>query len=540
MSTTFHAPNFIPPHEEQAVGVDYLGVRAINLAMMSTLIPAVNNAVDSVRPFSLLSWIAWRHEGALAASGETPSEARLKSFREKVEALFVWSHVQKGAGAGMAGMQQKVPSTPKVKLSFASFKRNERDEGFIGAPQYGPGLRFPFGFGFTYHEKKLFKATHAGEQMAMAFDDCLRARLSPAQYEFLASLDETEIDNVDHVDFFEAWHVDRPSEVEKRVFTEQLYRKELLGEDSVHGRRSAFLHVARAIVENSADPLTTAALRQRLATQPLPEACLTHACAGQFALVKRRWQLMQVRQAQRLALESLFGWVERCLLNETASSVEDLVALAGAALTVGSDADQYLEGLLESFRTSLEIDGLFADFQAEPERLDIFQSMTRLEKTASEPGGAQASVVVQAVALLAQCAVMAAAFKRDAVLSTEVSAGLPHRLPLGLWATLVERYATLSLNDFLRKLFGTHIISQHFSIAASRSSDERSRLRIGNEDRGLTSLLTATTSALSPNRTEDRLESALALMSSCGLIAADAPTRTGGPKTLYRSNQSTL
>lgn len=540
MTSTFQRPSFVPPHEDGANGVDYLGIRAINLAMMANVIPSINNAVNSVRPFSLLSWVAWRYEQALLSSGEEPSEARLKQFREKVETLYVWSHVQRAAATGMPGIQQKIPLTPRVRLDFASFKRNVRDEGFFGAPQYGPGLKYPDGLGFTYHEKKLFKATKAGQEMARAFDECLRAHLSSEQYSFLASIDDLDIDNADHKDYFEAWNIDSPTDVEKWIFSEQLYRQSDIGQTSGRGRRSAFLYLVRAILDESAEPLTSDGVRYLLAIAPLPAVCRDHSSAAQFALVKRRWQMMQVRQAQRLAMEALFGWVERCLMYEDASSAEDLVLLAKSALLTSDPVfgDQfgagYLRALLVSFRTPEGgVDELFAAFSQAPGRLDIFVTMSRLEKIAGEPGAAKPGVVAQALSLLAQCAVFASAFKRDPISSAEVSAGLPHRLPLGLWATLVERYAEQSLDDFLRKLFGTHILSQHFSIAASRSSDERSRLRIGNEDRGLTSLLLNTSSVLAPKRAKDRLESALALMASCGIIDADRPPRMGGAEARY-------
>ena len=54
------APFFIESPPEAAEGVDYLGLRETNLALMVSTIPGVNNAIERVRCFSLLAWTVWR------------------------------------------------------------------------------------------------------------------------------------------------------------------------------------------------------------------------------------------------------------------------------------------------------------------------------------------------------------------------------------------------------------------------------------------------------------------------------------------------
>src|SRR5574337_302615 len=83
------APFFVAPHQEESEGVDYLGLRATNLAMMGELLPGINNVVIAVRPFSLMAWIAWKYEECLASSGRPASTKDFERFREKVETLFV-------------------------------------------------------------------------------------------------------------------------------------------------------------------------------------------------------------------------------------------------------------------------------------------------------------------------------------------------------------------------------------------------------------------------------------------------------------------
>ena len=121
----------------------------------------------------------------------------------------------------------------------------------------------------------------------------------------------------------------------------------------------------------------------------------------------------------------------------------------------------------------------------------------------------------------------------DPVANSAASSGEAFRTPLGTWDAVMLRFEGRPVRAFMEHLLGTHIVSQHWRIAASRSADERSRLRFTPEDRGLTSLLGPTQTALSPERAGDRLQHALALLASCGGIKADVPLRVAGSNPLF-------
>jgi hypothetical protein len=164
-----------------------------------------------------------------------------------------------------------------------------------------------------------------------------------------------------------------------------------------------------------------------------------------------------------------------------------------------------------------DLDELFATGQQHPETLDVMTLCDKLE-TAVKNKGAAPEVVPLAVRLLLLSARYVEAFRADPVTSQEVSSGARFRLPLGMWADFVMSHESHPVSAVMHKVLGSFVVSQHLGVAAARSGDERSRMRLSIEDRGLTSVLSNANRVLVPRRTADRLGSALALMSACGLI----------------------
>lgn len=529
-------PFFVPPHDQDSAGVDYLGLRALNLRMMSLLVPGVNNVVTAVRPFSLICWAVWSYECLVENLEAEPSSTRFERFKQKLETLYVWSHVAAGTGDGLVGNQQKIPLPVEANGKEGvplNFKAVARTGSFLDAAQYGPSLKAPFGLGFIYALKSsLFKVTDAGRRLAMALDESLQAHLSETQYQSLRSLDVLDGSLEDWPRLLEAWHVDRPTQAEQEVFQAQLFRESEVELASPPAYRSTLLFMCREILRNHGKPMSAGDLRRWIACQPLPPSLAGHAAQERFHEFKRRWQVLQVRQAQRLAMEGLFGWVERCLIFTDAASVEHLAVLACDSLETEQAGSQLLRTCLEEFSYgTADIDELFSttgDFQG----ASLFDEMDALEKTLTKKT-LEDKVVPLCLNMLLRCATFALAFRSDPVANAAASRGEAFRTPLGTWDAVILQFEGRPVRAFMEHLLGTHIVSQHWKIAASRSADERSRLRFAPEDRGLTSLLGPNQTALSPERARDRLQNVLALLASCGGIKADVPLRVDGANPLF-------
>ena len=529
------APFFVSPHRDESEGVDYLGLRATNLSMMATLLPGINNIVMMVRPFSVMAWIAWKYEQTVLATKTTASPSGFRRFQEKVETLFVWSHVQGGSAASLPGNQQVDVGTPVLDFQFKPFSRTA---SLLDAALYGPAMKTLNGLGFLFSAEGFFKPTDAGGALAKGLDASLLANLTTAQYDFVSSLTATTAPRVGLAGIQPGWDADNASAAECAAFAQRLYQPQEIGKAHIHANRSTVLYLVLEHLRAASAPMQVDAMRERLAALPLPAAAADHPAVDVFRNARRYWQVLQVRQAQRLGLESLFGWVERCLIEDNATSVSELVDLTLKAMERDGGGMAFDDGYIGSrlafyAHEGASVDALFAAGLTDAS-LNIFKSMEGLEAVTSNTTTAT-PMALKATELLVQCTAYAEAFKHDPFAAQHINDGPKFRVPLGYWAEAVRHHQSLPLRTFLRKVIETFLISQHLGIAASRAGDERSRMRISIEDRGLTSLLPGQAKVFKPGRTPDRLGAAMALMHSCGLIQANTPARhsaTGGP--LYR------
>jgi hypothetical protein len=526
------SPFFVAPHDEGSEGVDYLGLRAINLSMMNTLLPGINNVVSLIRPFSLMSWICWRYANSVRESNGVAHPDDFRRFREKVETLWVWSHVERDDGAGLPGNQQFDGGSESLTFQFKPFQRTA---SLLDAAMYGPAMKTQNGLGFLYPVEGFFKATPAGEALAKGLDASLRKVLKPAQYEFVASTTETRVRREDLDDLVAGWAADTPTGEERAAFRKQLYDADEVGSPHPKGIRSTMLHFVLATAREHG-PLTSSDVRRHMACSPLPEELTLHPSAPTFRYGQLAWRLLQTRQGQRLGLEGLFGWMERCLIHQDARSVDDLVEQTIDAMRRDSNGaevdDEFIRHGYEFYRQGTAgIDELF--FRGEQDaRGNPFLLMEKLEEAARDRATGSC-LALTSVAVLLQCAALVDAFRNEEFSAARVDDGPLFRIPLGHWGAMVRNHLKLPLRDFLRKVFETFLISQHLGVAASRSRDERSRMRISIEDRGLTSLLSSANKVLVPSRTPDRLATAMALMANSGLLKADATLRRGGALVTY-------
>jgi hypothetical protein len=91
---------------------------------------------------------------------------------------------------------------------------------------------------------------------------------------------------------------------------------------------------------------------------------------------------------------------------------------------------------------------------------------------------------------------------------------------LAVWRQAVRRDATLSAQDFLRRVLENFVLSQHFGVAVGRYDGKTQRLRIAIEEDGLVALVGR---PWVPRVTPDRLYSCLSLMVDCGLLRSPEP-----------------
>lgn len=515
MNAIAEAPFFLPPPKEDSGGVDYLGLRAINLQMMDQLLPGLNNVAERIRPFSLLAWTIWAYEDHQREQGTLMEAKQYAMFREKIETLFVLSHRFAGISlTRIAGAQQRIETRKRTTLRFEDMGRQRRNT-LIEAVNYGPGLKGDGGYHFAYPHPtvpQVFLVTKAGGRLARAFDEQLRKDLTTKQYTFLRALDQFTLPTEEAAAFAKAWDLEKPSSKEKKEFLARFYPDDDSG--ARERARVATIDLILAVLQNNQEPLTAHGIRLSMTMSSLP------ALPAAVEEAQWRWRALQLRQAQRLALEALFGWMERCIWQEDMHSTSQYAARMTEAVSRARpdwDVSRLLANRLAHFAAmGTNSDLLFASGWTVPEcdvvgtAADLVQDVKGITL--------EDEVVAKALDLLILVAVHTEHFLRSPALAKYVISPSLERLPLQWWATMVRGRAAESLQVFLERLVETWLVSQHLGVAASRSSEDSSRMRLSIDDAGISSLLNAENDCWSPTLTPDRIVTALSLLCECGKI----------------------
>lgn len=507
------APFFVSRFRDASGGVDFLGLRTVNLGFMDEFLPGINNVTTRVRPYSLMCWTASAFLRQFADRfGDAASHDAFVRFREKVEVLFNWSHHLAHDDAGLVGNSQTPPAAEGVvELSFAAWKRNV---SLLDAVNYGPSLKVDNGLGFLVQAKRdIYVPTNVGEALAGALESALAQCTG---HDALASVDSIRGDTGLAIDLYPGWISTSPSLEESSIFRGVFYQPDRIGKSDRHGERSASLRLILLALGRAATPMTVHELRRSMCLAPLPDELL-EPHAGALRERQRLWQVLQLRQAQRLAFEALFGWAEmRVLQGRTLSTdlVEDLISAMQSASLISS-GDAPMDSLLgDAPPESAQADSIMCAGTSQPS-MDIFRAMDDLQSAIRRRNG---SAAAPSVILLLLCARIAQQLARDAAYLEYLQRGEARRVSLDHWQRFVFARQQSPLNSFLLTVIENFLLSQHFGVAATRYTTGKQRLRLTIEERGLTPMIGGLREVWEPQVTPDRLEAALKLMADCGLV----------------------
>ena len=235
---TIHPPDrpfFLPQRTGENSGVDFLGLRQVNLDMMAEVIPSINNVTDYIRPFSLMSWVFWKFHDLCAASGvEEPSRDEIDRFRERIEVLFSWGaklHETSGRVPGTGAVPPNPSNDGRVPLAFKDWRRVQSSTSLIAALWYGPASKIVTGLGFLMPvpgHAGFFRTTGAGIRLAEALDAQLRQ--DQELYDrLLATLEAVTASEDDAVALWELWSPEEITEGEREAFASALYSADEIG-----------------------------------------------------------------------------------------------------------------------------------------------------------------------------------------------------------------------------------------------------------------------------------------------------------------------
>lgn len=514
-------PFIIPSISGGTAGVDYLGLRQVNLELTAACFPGINNVTRFVRPFSVLAWIHWKFSQQAEAAGRAKvSDRELRVFQEKVELLFTWGHqLNPSVDVRIPGRNSVAPpagADGSVELSFAAWKRVARNTSLQAPVQYGPAMKVGSGLGFLNSLGGGLNAyTQAGEALAFALDQ----RLSETDaYDLLCRLDQTKGRSVDASSLLKGWHAARPSNDEARIFRAAFYQPDAVGTSGSLGRRSTMV---AAILQalGSARGLTEGDIRRTLVWQRLPEGQHLPFDPPCLAAV-RRWRILQIRQMQRVALESLLQWFEH-QMEEGVQRLEVIHQRLAAALAEDEPSSGGMITCAEA------LDFFARDFSSEEDYRakcahghdgDLLKNGQALfDSDELDP------VPKQVAWLLVGLTQWVHWIAADADQRLDLQRGGVDRLSLWHLRESFTHATDRPLVEWMQDVLERWIVGQHLRVATLRSDGQAQRLRFGFGEDGLEFYAHRPSE---PVLTEDHLAAALSLMENCDIVALDPGAKT--------------
>lgn len=506
---TSAGPFIVPVFERDSGGVDFLGLRQVNLDLMAECLPGINNTTQHIRPFSVLSWIHWKFHSQLEARGaESANTEQARRFQEKAEVLFTWGHQL--AGVGVPGRRSKCPEGNGgwVELTFKAWRRSAQNTSLQAPVQYGPAMKSRYGLGFAEPVAQgLHRVTDQGAALAEALDRRLRRT---SGYEILCELAPRKARQPDAEALFTAWRVDEPSKSESVIFAPAYFDEDSIGDSGSLGVRSATIQAVREVLRAAGRGVTEEDIRVALAYRRLRSGQRIKFSVPS-AGIARKWLVLQVRQAQRAALESLLAWLERRM-----GGLPRIEMVRAEIIRIlGRDGRASCEKTLESFVGSLgDLDHyLVAAARGSP---DCFFGLVGRLFSAMEEN------VNDAVKIAGRLLVVTNALTRwladDAECGPLLNRGGPERVSLTHQLRHFVHRFDLPFTEWVCEAVETWVIGQHLKFATYRFDGGTSRLRFAFDEDGLE--FQAEKPSM-PLVSRDHLAAALSLMSECGIVNFD-------------------
>ena len=532
----FDKPIFSSPLDSKIAGDDPLGLAPTNERLYGAVFPGINNVVRYIRVYSALCWISQRVDKYLKLHGSSLSNKEAKNIfdqaSQKMELLIGWTNQHKGYRA-VAGALRNFPSDNKpVKLIFESFGNSR--VSLLDAVAYRPsitnGLRF-----LEQRANATFGCTPAGELLANAFNSHIE---QSKHYKWLADILKLNATRSDVLEIEPFLDLGMPSHSEQSAFLRQFFPA--LGEgsfDDFTQNRWFSIHLVLQSIEanitykksiGEAGWTTEDEIRISMARGQTPNGALLNLSG--LETVQAWWAILQLRQLQRLALDTLFGIVERFLdsknIAHEITSIDKCAQQLGELLIPELTAEYELN-VISLFNTFHESRGdcstLYAAACSEPDDPDEFFNLfhhiqelriASLNVGDPEDNDALASAYIALIFCAAETDNLLNTTKtKDALETDRDSCSL-----LSLLA-LVKQMGNSSPSAFLCYVLKHWVILRHFQIVADRSrqGDGKNRFRFMVGDNGLERFDPAAGMS-QPAFSQDRLQHILILCEQSGLL----------------------
>lgn len=517
------APSWSSADPDGSVGVDFLGTRAANLEMLTHLTGVYNNAVVSARQHAILAWTAWRFRQNWEGTTTPPTTADWRSLLEAVETIQLVGQMSIGPSLGGSdgglgsNSAANLPSSGPVPLRFEAYKRNRENTSALAAVQYGPSAR-PGGLDFLSGEQDIVAArSPRGLALATALDSMLRRSRA---YTFLCQRNfPPTIPREDAIDLAlnglvipGPEHPDRP---ERPAYVDALFS--LDGVATQADRRSETAALLLELVRDlDAGWGVTDQLVREFLLAGQTEGVDAPRLSERLVDTAKRWQVFQLRQIQRYALEAWLMHAERWMsrgfhgVREMLEELERHARSEPAFSCLGPLFDLPAGEGIAGMRRAMGLTTLASwtsDRDIGPWAL-IFGHLNGASDR--DAPGANLALSLGTLWAIEQLVPTEGALRRFA------ETGGHLRISLCSFATWWRRRANWTLRDVLAEMLEELVLQQHVGIAVARFDNQTRRLRFCQGERGWELLGEDRLSV--PILTQDRIATLLLLLADLRLV----------------------
>lgn len=519
-------------------GIDFLGMRAVNLRMLQDfLIPGINNATADFGTYCLAAWIPWKFQ-KLATSKENFTYSRYQEFREAVEIAIAYTQRPEseanekfGSPRTRIGVQQRV--NLDLPLTFGEVGRTDATSLFA-APLYGPSLRYLqliAGDAVAIDGTSTrIPVTATDETVGLLVEEVESSLKASSDYASFNQLDiptmnSESLDNLGMHGFHPSFYRQSRPEV-KRAFLSK-FLVPLRPGDSADYRRLTARLICETIRQHEFEG--PAELRACWYSGLLPTGDPLELVDRELQQHRRLWALFQLRQIQRTISEVFLRCFELALDSGAESVPEVLDYWRGQSpetldLASGETLENFIRSEAKAVSGSESFDEISGAWHA-----------TVHEKHAAYddvPEGDVNREFERACRMTARWWIRAQKWLGESEGGEFLMMGERSRMSSHWFAEWLKDRLSFPLSQVAEDVFSETIFAQHIKVALSRFDGQVQRLRFTLGDTGIVPTSAAKNLGQSPVRMADRLLSFLGLLSDLDVIDwADGNPMALGPHT---------
>jgi hypothetical protein len=510
-------------------GIDFLGLRAVNLRMLAQfLIPGLNNATRDFGNFCVAAWIPWKF-AQTHGSKEHFTEANYWAFQERIEVALAhgirWdapSTAKYGTPHGRIGDRQQIEFPNELR--FSSVASRTEATSLFAAALYGPSMRY-LGFLSGYYEAAggdgltwipASAEDEATNRIVKYVDDSLGLSRSLSKFTSprFESASQKDVEDLCVHGLTPPFYRSAPRKV-KEAFLRKLF------DEQPDGSPNRRLLTARLIRDTIAQIPggTSGDLRQAWHTGLVGKALRLKITDHEIAEQRECWAIFQARQLQRYILETFLRIFELALA-DSRRSIEAICAWtrqhAGEITSVSQATfgDLVREEALGA-GSSADLDNATSHWNKKVDGSSLAYEWIDVEAPEDEPG--------RALRMLARWFIRTRSWPEVYRGHKQLQWDGANRVSIAWFVGWLEKRLDQPIDNFLEEVFSELVFSQHLRTALSRYDGQIQRLRFLLGDDGIVPTRSSQ-STLGQGEAPwmaDRLDAFLYLLSDLDVVKRD-------------------